>query len=1766
MSAIIPKIPFVIIVSIDNIITPSGSRTYSNINSPYNGYPYEYEVHCQVSGVPNSTNDFTSLVTGIQVGNLLIQNNGYTYLIIKILSIDAGGINITIRDIDMYNTISDTSNSGINSPSLTTASVIIPISDDGVPIVTATIYGVGGLNGLSWIDDSIGRFKARNLIEVYYNFDLNNDIAAGGAFDYSILPYTIGQVVYIGPNPNQSIAPINGSNTFFIYLPVDNANESEVAKAFGVVTSINEPEVGNIYVRPFGKLVTTLSIDSSTPTSAILFAPVSMGNKIFTVGTSLSFSIGNVVIITDSTDYHTSCEAIVTNYNSGSGSLSVNNFTNINGTFSVSPIIYNITIFPFPIGTTIGDIIYDDSAGLTNVKPALNAIPVYIYIGPSVTTIGITVCTLYGTVGGGGGAGSASMTGATGSTGYTGYTGPQGLPGSATLTGATGWSGPTGYTGPQGLPGSATLTGATGWSGPTGYTGPQGVPGSATLTGATGRTGPTGYTGPQGIPGSATLTGATGWSGPTGYTGPQGVPGSATLTGATGYTGDTGYTGPQGIPGSATLTGATGWSGPTGYTGPQGVPGSATLTGATGWSGPTGYTGPQGVPGSATLTGATGWSGPTGYTGPQGIPGSATLTGATGYTGETGYTGPQGIPGSATLTGATGYTGDTGATGYTGPQGIPGSATLTGATGWSGPTGYTGPQGVPGSATLTGATGWSGPTGYTGPQGIPGSATLTGATGWSGPTGYTGPQGIPGSATLTGATGYTGHTGYTGPQGIPGSATLTGATGYTGDTGATGYTGPQGIPGSATLTGATGYTGDTGYTGPQGVPGSATLTGATGWSGPTGYTGAQGIPGSATLTGATGWSGPTGYTGPQGVPGSATLTGATGWSGPTGYTGPQGVPGSATLTGATGYTGPSVIVQSNGTVVTNSVTSLNFSNFSTTNVGSQVTIINSGGGGNTIYNDSWFTTNLSNSSPAVPFSNLTTTTTSIYIPWNYPTQVPIGIISSWVPVISTLTCSLTFEYKTGTMSTITLINKQASTFVNYNNGIPSTFITGVILTNTTGPSNFISTTKFPGDTFNRNAYIYCDPVVSSISQTLGSNTFSAWYMNYNPISTVSTVSFLGYTTAGPPNAPTNLTSSAITASTASINVTAPTSNDITDAGTSLTITQYTANFATIGSLIRFGGPLPNSNLLTNGGLPISLVSLFPGSVYNYTVKATNSGGGTSSNSSNATFTSANPPATAVITGTLTFPARYFSGVKRVSTDLSVSRLINTTTNWASTSFVTPVHTSTNPGSTDPAIMTLTANLAGDSAVTGPTLTFGGFSQSAPTTLTANNINIAPSVFDQYSASSAEFQGFYVASSNIITLNTGVFSPFSNDIILTATQTNLAVPSTATFTFQYDTILGSAPTITNITIAATSALTQVSGIYVLCQTPTYTVTTTMTNLGNFYYSSPFLTYSFSPVTAAPLSETAKTNITSGLTSSNLTGSIVCTNTAITSASLLTSYSNIIRVTGTAINTFGSTNLIGTQSVIVDGPSFTLSQALVTIPTITKASGSYLLGGRVSSQTMIGTVNVPNYPGSTTTYNNTTTLITGDASSFYELQISNGLFTASSASASFAYNNYSGTLSNTGVNYSALGSGGGYRYATFAWTLPQNTLTNLTVQINGISLGSSGGRATDSVGFIHLSYRVEDQANKTPTNLTNKSTAWLNGNLTISGVLSSQYYNPTSITTSSVLLGGLNSFTGGNTFSLGIPALDTTGITVILYVRIGLNFGCTNTFTGISVRMS
>ena len=474
-------------------------------------------------------------------------------------------------------------------------------------------------------------------------------------------------------------------------------------------------------------------------------------------------------------------------------------------------------------------------------------------------------------------------------------------------------------------------------------------------------------------------------------------------------------------------------------------------------------------------------------------------------------------------------------------------------------------------------------------------------------------------------------------------------------------------------------------------------------------------------------------------------------------------------------------------------------------------------------------------------------------------------------------------------------------------------------------------------------------------------------------------------------------------------------------------------------------------------------------------------------------------------------------------------------------------------------MTLSVSSSNTSITTGPSISFDGFPATTPSASTLSNMTLTPvSVYDPFTGT-IQNTGFYLNSSNTVTLGTGIFVASQTDYTIRVTQSNAAV-SSATFTFQYDTPITTNPTVTSMSFVLNSNYSSwISGVRVLAGTPVYTVTTVLSNMGNYYYSSPLLTYSSTPVALSPSSETNLTNIT-GVSSGTFASSITCSNTSITSANLSSTYTNSITMSCVANNMYGSSNGSASPlSVLIDGPSVALVYSTLpqTLPSLT--SGVSTIGFRVSSATA-GAANVPPFTNGGTPYANTEYDNTADITTLQEAQVANGTFTTKAAQ-TFSYSNYTtsyydATNVNT-ANYSSISSSG-YRYATFAWRITPaspsvyGTLSFILHTTSTITLSNTLAYAGSSP--IYLFYRTEDTTSSAPTDAGSLSSAWINGNSTTgTQVTSGNYFAPSLYT--STPNWGLNSVTvngtTSTTFSVKIHPLNiTSGMEMRLYCRIGL----------------
>jgi hypothetical protein len=427
-------------------------------------------------------------------------------------------------------------------------------------------------------------------------------------------------------------------------------------------------------------------------------------------------------------------------------------------------------------------------------------------------------------------------------------------------------------------------------------------------------------------------------------------------------------------------------------------------------------------------------------------------------------------------------------------------------------------------------------------------------------------------------------------------------------------------------------------------------------------------------------------------------------------------------------------------------------------------------------------------------------------------------------------------------------------------------------------------------------------------------------------------------------------------------------------------------------------------------------------------------------------------------------------------------------------------------------------------------------------------------------------------------------------------------TTTTIPFYYDqgpTGIPTGLTLANFTLTSISpGATAVSGVYVLSGTPTYSLTTTVANMGNYFYRSPILSYTFTP--GGIIRESTLSNASSGLTAGNtqLSGNLIITRagaTGITGLPALTaaSYTESIGLGVTAANLFGSTtSAISSIFAIVDPTSVSLKN-ITTIAIPAGNPGTTLQGAHVTSGDpanyftytgisgglpMLGTGATGYAPA---LYNHTVDISAGAYSS--ELQLARGVFCAPGSG--FGYRNYVGSSyaagSTNNVNYLGAPFSSSYRYSTFAWSL-QGITSPITPPIyfviNFLNLKSTIGtnpsgisQITDSSDYnVNIFYMFIDSANNNPSadDSTVLTSTWINASALETPasppVLTGNFNNTTTYKVYSALQPSQVSYAGGIlTLPTLWPTIKPNSKNVILYLRIGLHQSSPATFSNVRV---
>jgi hypothetical protein len=472
--------------------------TYTNPSSVYNGYGYTYAATLLLETTLNSDdrispNPFIYDAYHVTEGMWFGQNNGYTYQIISVSTpTNPGEVDVILKDVGLYNLLSDSSASGNNAPTEEQYGVLFNLSDDGDPIISATEFIRTNLpDSTYWLNDLYARFQYRNLVASYYNNDDASLLYATG--------YTTGQLVYL-----------DSTGQFQV---VDDTNQSHLEKAFGVITSVNEPEDGNMTVRPFGKITGGLNLSGIGNIGDVLYYDMTGTTTNYATDVKpANYPLPIYIKISDTTASSIGWPMVPGTGGSGTGGVAgTSGSSGESGTSGSSGFSFNwLGIWDGTVG------------GGSNISYGLNDVVYYngtTYIFTNTTPSGV----------GSGEPGTnpdwdvMAVSGANGTSGSSGESGTSGSSGSSGESGTSGSSGETGTSGSSGETGTSGSSGESGTSGSSGESGTSGSSGETGSSGSSGESGTSGSSGENGTSGSSGENGTSGSSGESGTSGSSGL-------------------------------------------------------------------------------------------------------------------------------------------------------------------------------------------------------------------------------------------------------------------------------------------------------------------------------------------------------------------------------------------------------------------------------------------------------------------------------------------------------------------------------------------------------------------------------------------------------------------------------------------------------------------------------------------------------------------------------------------------------------------------------------------------------------------------------------------------------------------------------------------------------------------------------------------------------------------------------------------------------------------------------------------------------------------------------------------------------------------------------------------------------------------------------------------------------------------------------------------------------------------------------------------
>jgi hypothetical protein len=866
------------------------------------------------------------------------------------------------------------------------------------------------------------------------------------------------------------------------------------------------------------------------------------------------------------------------------------------------------------------------------------------------------------------------------------------------------------------------------------------------------------------------------------------------------------------------------------------------------------------------------------------------------------------------------------------------------------------------------------------------------------------------------------------------------------------------------------------------------------------------------------------------------------------------------------------------------------------------------------------------------------------------------LLSNFTQTIPTETTKLSFSW-TSPISTLNqnpfmqndLITLNILLYVLTDTG----FITFPILTDspaiTIGAltiNNIAGSSSLNGNTFD----FYDTSLQNMIDNSF--NALAIWYSNRYPIPNVFIAPIKPFAFSGPPSAP-NIDPFPLTQPINANSYTISYRFPFTDVINSLLGPPYISvvdiSYSTPGSSIRFPSAvsdtkytinsIPTNNIIpANTPITATLTNMHPSSNYTIAIRGQNNiaigNYGAFNTGTTLTTIAVSYPSVIQSGGILNTSAAQYSNPNNTKIKLvSTKQPIGTTTplvNINRTSLITisPFQQIINSNAATIGIGLTGQNLlAVDISFNGlvvnyhlpsPQIQYGGFGQTnTPTYIEPNKISVSGNATDAYASSPEYNQGFYLNSNTNFTLLSNFFSSngFQNSNFLTnysifskyASSLNYTAITNTSTNFYLDDISAN-PTIlpTPILSFTTLQTTLISGIRVIVDdSNTFVIDASYSNMGNFFYSSPLVTYTLLKDTTSltTITEPDINNVTSlsmNVLQTSFKSTIQIKNNAIIFPFLATNVytRGNIKMSIIANNIFGSSlsAFSNALNLLVDVPSTNFVKATTpqaATPNLnTLGQGSALIPGYRIWSGIVRPVPLPPYisgggsipTNSATTSNATATGDQGYSSFPYnqlwnialnsdtnqELLVANGNFTTDPQ----YYINYSSfnTPNNSSIDYSSIAIENLYRYATFVWNVSAFSSNSLTNIILKFQIPSANQTAT--LNAMQIFYRTEDSTNLTNFSEGSNSSTWISVLLTnkaiggsidnkggvINGV-NLRGFNNNTYRSNEILFSEVNVITlTGNTYSFSIPiyTIQQGKSGMKIYVRFGLpmNIGLFN----------